>query len=138
MESEKKDEKKEPVPPVQNLIIGDSVHYTDADFDGGKYTPSRPRHARVIDISPTTGKPTLLVTKMGRPPAPPGAPEYPIQVMVAAISEPDFSDQPAGMRASIGCWSWPKRPETPPRTECGTGSQEPLPRFTDGPIPGRS
>lgn len=112
------DPKKEPVPPVQNVIVGDRVHYTDIEYEDGRPGPSRPRSAIVLAVNEFTGKPTLEITRYRtRQPVTPGKTHGPwleAAILVTCVEEVEFSPAPAGARASMGCWSWPVRPSSEP------------------------
>lgn len=99
------EEVKEPVAPVQGVEVGDSVHYTDADPTGGKFTPIGPIAATVVSVSKTTGKPTLFIMRAF--PTKPGDANHPAVVPAyGVVQDAEFSDQPGGSMAARGCWSW--------------------------------
>jgi hypothetical protein len=102
--------------PVQGVQVGDRVHYTHADVAGGKFLPSKPRSAMVIEVDEFTGKPTLLVWStqagaQGMPGVAANSPGQPVVVLCMCVVDVEFSPEPAGSMAARGCWSWP-----PPRS----------------------
>lgn len=95
--------------PVQGITVGRIVHYTDANHDGGKYTPTKALAAMVVAVSDLTGKPTLMVWRPGGPGTlpPPGAPAGTLTIYTTIIVDAEFSTEPGGTMAARGCWSWP-------------------------------
>lgn len=99
-------EKDEDVKPVEGITVGRIVHYTMAMEPREGWKPSKPLAAIVVEVSETTGKPTLMVWKTEMQF---GVPGCPTAIMSAVFVDVEFSKEPAGTMAARGCWSWPAK-----------------------------